>query len=43
VRLHKWLPAGPVAGGAERPKALVQFYADKGGLQTVAAEDLVVL
>lgn len=41
VRLLKWLPAGPMVDGGERPRDLVQFVARHGGVRTVSAEDLV--
>jgi hypothetical protein len=42
VRFKRYLPAGPLPGGAVRLKDLVQFYTDPGGLRTVNAEDLVL-
>lgn len=42
VRFKSYLPAGPLPGGGVRQKALIQFYANPGGLRTVNAEDLVL-
>lgn len=36
-----WLPAGPTDSGGFRKKALVQFIAYKGGLRTVAVDDII--
>jgi hypothetical protein len=35
------LPAGPTDSGGFRKKALVQFIAYKGGLRTVAVDDII--
>jgi hypothetical protein len=40
---RRYLPAGPLPGGGVRRQDLIQFYADPGGLRTVAAEDLILL
>lgn len=43
VKLRQWLPAGPLAAGGQRERTLVQFFSAKGGMRTVAVDDVVLL
>jgi hypothetical protein len=42
VKFKRYLPAGPLPGGAVRRQDLIQFYANPGGLRTVAAQDIIL-
>ena len=39
---NRYMPAGPLPGGAVREHDLIQFWTDPGGLRTVQADDIVV-
>jgi len=42
VKFKQYLPAGVMPDGSVRRKALIQFWADPGGMRTVNAEDLIL-
>ena len=42
IRYKQYLPAGRLPDGSVRLHDIVQFWADPGGLRTVAAKDLVL-
>lgn len=44
TRLVRWLPAGPMTAGGDRPHTLVQFTEGRRGkMRTVRASELVLL
>ena len=42
TKFRRTLPRGPAANGGFREQDLLQFYAEPGGLRTVAAEDIII-
>jgi len=42
IKFRQYLPAGRLPDGTVRRAALIQFWADPGGLRTVRAADLIL-